>query len=275
MTGVVDDGPVLVEVSCTPSDVELVSLALLENGAGAVEVLDSVPPRLRAGFPSRAGAELALRGTDLADRAIIVTGRPGEGERWRESWAGAEVGRHLDVRPPWSNRARSPGRTVIEIDPGRDVFGSGTHVSTTMALEELEVCVGEGDVAVDVGTGTGILAIAAVQLGAERAFALDIDAVAVHAARRNARRNGVGPRVNVARGGPECVRIRPDGIMCNLLLGDQLGVARALVDMGARWAVLTGILEYQTADVVTAWAPYEVRTARCRGGWSSLVFVRP
>lgn len=167
------------------------------------------------------------------------------------------------------------GRTVIEIDPGRDVFGSGTHVSTTMALEELEVCVGKGDVAVDVGTGTGILAIAAVQLGAERAFALDIDALAVHAARRNARRNGVGPRVNVARGGPECVRIRPDGIMCNLLLGDQLGVARALVDMGARWAVLTGILEYQTADVVTAWAPYEVRTARCQGGWSSLVFVRP
>lgn len=275
MTGNVEDGPVLLEVSCTPSDVELVSLALFENGAGAVEVLDSVPPRLRAGFPSRACAELAMRETGLADRAIVVTGRPGEADRWKESWAGAEVGRHLDVRPPWSNRTRSPGRTVVEIDPGRDVFGSGTHVSTTMALEDLEACVREGDVVVDVGTGTGILAIASVQLGAERALALDIDVAAVQAARRNALRNGLGPRVQVARGGPECVSIRPDGIVCNLLLGDQLGVARALVDMGARWAVLTGILEHQTAGVVAAWAPYQVRTARCRGGWASLVFVRP
>ena len=116
-------------------------------------------------------------------------------EDWAESWKCAyrpvRLGRRFVVRPSWAAFEPEPGDHVITIDPGM-AFGTGTHETTGMCAALIEKYVKPGDVVIDIGTGSGILAIAAAQLGAARVLATDLDPVAVRVAAENARENGVG-----------------------------------------------------------------------------------
>ena len=122
---------------------------------------------------------------------------------WRDGWKRffrvQRVGKALVVKPSWAQYRLRGGETLIEIDPGM-AFGTGQHPTTAMCLQAIEQLVRPGTALLDLGTGSGILAIAAAKLGASRVLALDIDPMAVKAARQNAAANGVAAAVEVREG---------------------------------------------------------------------------
>lgn len=109
--------------------------------------------------------------------------------RWREGLGARRFGR-LTVMPSWIPEAESPGDATVVLDP-ESAFGSGEHGSTRAALTLLERHLSSGDLVLDLGSGSGILAIAAARLGAHRAVGVEVDAEANEVAARNAERNGV------------------------------------------------------------------------------------
>lgn len=119
--------------------------------------------------------------------------------RWREFYHPERVGRRLLVKPTWEPAEPAEGLLVIEMDPGM-AFGCGTHPTTRMCLCLLEDVIRGGETVLDVGTGSGILSIAAVKLGAASVTAVDSDAVAVRVARENAAVNGLADRVQIREG---------------------------------------------------------------------------
>jgi len=124
-------------------------------------------------------------------------------EDWASSWKTffhpMRIGRHILVCPSWEDAKVGEGDLLIELDPGM-AFGSGTHQSTQLALVAIEQHVGRGDLVIDVGCGSGILAIAAARMGARQVVAIDADPLAVDVARENVERNGVAGVVDVREG---------------------------------------------------------------------------
>jgi ribosomal protein L11 methyltransferase len=248
-------------------------------------------PRLRAFFTGdvdRARLETGLAAY-LAGLATLGFTTPGPprlrplangnwAEAWREHFRPVAVGRRLLVAPPWEIPAIS-GRLALVIEPGR-AFGTGHHASTAGCLEALEALVEPApSSALDLGTGSGILAIAAVRLGVGRVLAVDEDPDALAAATANAARNGVGERI-------ECVRADAGAlgmaavplVLANLLTPAHVRLAadyaRYVAPGGA--LVLGGILEAQ-ADVVTAALAehgFATVAAYVREGWTTLVARR-
>jgi len=126
-----------------------------------------------------------------------------EDEDWQNSWKShfkiLHIGQHLVIKPTWLELDHGPDDIVIELDPGI-AFGTGYHPTTDTCLQALEQNITPGMTVLDLGTGSGILTIAAIKLGAERVTALDIDSLAVTAARRNFRRCGISKQVSLAKG---------------------------------------------------------------------------
>lgn len=117
---------------------------------------------------------------------------------WKAYYKPVRVGEHLLIKPTWEDAPVKAGDIVLELDPGM-AFGTGTHPTTTLCLEMLEKIVQSGMKVFDLGTGSGILAIAAARLGA-RVEAVDLDKVAVEVARENVALNGVSESVAVVHG---------------------------------------------------------------------------
>lgn len=118
---------------------------------------------------------------------------------WKEHFHPVRVGERLVVKPTWEDYPAAPGDVVVELDPGM-AFGTGTHQTTAMCLALLEETVRPGDTVYDVGTGSGILAVAASKLGAGRVRAVDNDPLAVRIAAENIAVNAVGGTVTADRG---------------------------------------------------------------------------
>ncbi len=134
--------------------------------------------------------------------------RPVEERNWAEAWKQhyrpIPIGRRLLIVPSWMQP--EPGeRTPILLEPGM-AFGTGTHPTTQLCLQFLEEIPLQGKQVIDVGCGSGILAIAALKLGAAHALGVDVDADAVHSARENAARNGVHERLTLGVGSVPEVR---------------------------------------------------------------------
>jgi len=130
-------------------------------------------------------------------------------EEWAEAWKAhyepQHIGRSLVVSPSWQRYLPSDGEVVITLDPGM-AFGTGLHPTTRMCLEALEEHLSCGARVLDVGTGSGILAIAAAKLGASAVLALDTDPLAVKIAKENVLANGVGRTVKVKEGSLEMAK---------------------------------------------------------------------
>lgn len=131
-------------------------------------------------------------GLDLGALTLEVVSVADEdwAENWKQYYKPFRVGEKLVVKPTWEGFAAKPGDLVVELDPGM-AFGTGTHETTFMCLELLEKYLRPGMRVMDVGTGSGILAIAAARLGAAEVLAVDIDPDAVRVARENIAHNGV------------------------------------------------------------------------------------
>jgi ribosomal protein L11 methyltransferase len=187
----------------------------------------------------------SVRGIELRE----VEARDWLGE-WKKSWQPVEVGARFVVAPPWGEVADRPGRIIIRIEPGM-AFGTGTHETTRLCLVALEKYFTGGSL-LDVGTGTGILAIAAAKIDARaRIEACDTDAEAVEIARENAALNGVAAQVNFRVGTIEETGASFDCVCANLTADVILPLLPALTKATCGRLILSGILDVQ-ADAVRA-----------------------
>lgn len=241
--------------------VEMVAADLWAEGATAVELReDPEGTTLLAGYPTTEAAR------DVAEQLEAPLGARIEtvtDTAWRDAWKQwvhpVPVGEGLLVVPSWRPVPVGSGRLSIEIDPG-PCFGSGTHPSTRLLLAWMDAHHPSGLEVTDVGTGSGILAVAAARLGARSVTAVDIDPAAVAVSEANAARNGVADRVrasttpasdlaaasadlvmvNVTAGthaaiGADCSRLlRPDGtlLVAGLLPGQWRHVAGSYAGLG-------------------------------------------
>ena len=144
-------------------------------------------------------------------------------EVWKERLDVLRIGQHVVIRPSWRDYAPVPEDVVVQLDPGM-AFGTGLHPTTQMCLVSLEELVQPGAAVLDLGTGSGILAIAASKLGAGHVLALDNDPVAVKTARENVVTNGVQETVRVVNGSLPQVSGSYDLVVVNIL-------ARVIVEM--------------------------------------------
>lgn len=243
---------------------------------------------LRAFFPAGAAPDaLAASVRDYLDGlcalgvrvsgapSIRAVSDPGWAEAWREHFRPIDAGRSLLVAPPWAVPAGS-ARHVVVIEPGR-AFGTGHHGSTLGCLEALEDAVERERPmsAIDVGTGSGILAIAAARLGVPRVLAVDADPDAVREAGENARRNGVGERVDARLA--DATTLEADAaplVLANLLSAAhrQLGDRYARLVAAHGLLVLGGVLDAEAAAVGDAIGAhgFPVERTRSRDGWTTL-----
>ncbi|HIE29521.1 TPA: 50S ribosomal protein L11 methyltransferase [Candidatus Poribacteria bacterium] len=142
-------------------------------------------------------------------------------ERWSESWKSAfpplRIGQRFIVSPRWNKITPSSEQVVIWLDPGM-AFGTGYHPTTQLALSLLEEVISGGERVADIGTGSGILAIAAAKLGADKVIATDIDKTVIPIAQENARINGVEEKIEIVVGNAfESLSGRYDIIVVNIL----------------------------------------------------------
>lgn len=118
---------------------------------------------------------------------------------WKQYFHPIPVGEKILIRPTWRDDFNADGRVVLNLDPGI-AFGTGTHETTRLCLEALEKYVNDDTTILDVGCGSGILAVAALLLGAKSAVGVDIDEMAVKTAKENAELNGVADKMEVIHG---------------------------------------------------------------------------
>ncbi|TDF96752.1 50S ribosomal protein L11 methyltransferase [Paenibacillus piri] len=115
---------------------------------------------------------------------------------WKQYFKPLRISERLTIKPTWEEYTAGPDELIIELDPGM-AFGTGTHATTSLCLRTLEQVIRPGDDVIDVGTGSGVLAIAAAKLGARHVLALDLDPVAVSSANENSRLNGLENGITV------------------------------------------------------------------------------
>jgi ribosomal protein L11 methyltransferase len=164
-------------------------------------------------------------------------------------------GRRLWICPSGSDVTDAEA-VVVHLDPGL-AFGTGTHPTTALCLDWLDGLALQGKAMLDYGCGSGVLAIAALKLGCERALAMDIDPQAVIATRRNAADNGVAGRLQVL-GSPAAISGRFEVVVANILAGPLVefadSITSTLADRGM--LALSGVLCEQATDVMAAYAPW-------------------
>ena len=171
-------------------------------------------------------------------------------EDWATAWKAyfkpIRVGRHLIVSPPWEDPEATESDRVVVIDPGM-AFGTGNHATTQLCLAALEDYVEPGDRVADIGTGSGILAIAAKLLGASEVYACDIEPQAVQIAARNARENRVS--ITTSTEMPEGGKF--DGVVSNILANTIIELSDELAAITKPGGVLiaSGIIEARGSDV--------------------------
>ena len=172
---------------------------------------------------------------------------------WLEHFKPMRFGRHLWICPT-GHQVEANDATVVRLDPGL-AFGTGTHPTTRLCLEWLDGADLNGKTVIDFGCGSGILAVAALKLGAHKVIAIDHDPQALLATEENARRNQVQQRLVVV-GNEQFRPVRADVVLANILanvLEDLADTIKPLVAPGGM-LVLSGILERQCAEVREAYA---------------------
>jgi ribosomal protein L11 methyltransferase len=248
-------------------------LDLAPSGVEEVDVSDQVIEYAVYGAPGELPSLPDLQATVGGALVDVSTSEVAAdwAERWREFHRPLVLGDRLTVRPPWE----PAGTTELDvvIDPGQ-AFGTGAHATTRLCLELLLGCGRSGGSCVDLGCGSGVLAIVAALLGFGPVVALDFDPLAVQATSANAAVNGV--TVDVRRF-DLLVEQAPDAdlVVANVLAGPLLSWAGLQQRLPAR-LILSGLLTGETGRVVAAYAARGMTLVetRERGDWAALLLSR-
>ncbi len=246
-------------------DVDRISGELWHLGTlGIEEQIDGEGVILLAGFDSAIAADEAAK--HLESFAIVEEfGSRDYLDAWREFATVYRTGNRLVVKAPWVSYQPNGTELVLWIDPGRS-FGSGSHPSTQLALAELERLLEGNESVLDVGCGSGILAVAAARLGATQVFGIDIDTAAPDVTIGNARANGVEEFIEVSTGPLGDVSDTFDVVVANMLASTLIELApdliRAVRPRGR--LIISGILNAQIQSVVEALRPLKLLTTRER-----------
>ena len=297
----VEPGASAVDSAWTALQVEVAAPAadavvnfLVERGATGVLTDDVAAPdgmprtRLEAHVPRADGDAVAaavraylheLSLLDAAWSAGPVVLAPVPSVDWQEVFrahhAPIPVGERLLIAPPW-DVPRAAGREVIVIEPGM-AFGTGQHATTRTCLEEIDAMALAGGItsALDVGTGSGILAIALARLGVSQVVALDVDPAVLPLARENLDRNRAS-RVALLGGPVGAVRARFDLVVANILADTLVAEANALAAVVAARGrlVLSGLLADQVDRVLAAFPGWRVTGVRADDPWRTLRLER-
>ena len=213
---------------------EPVSNFLMEQGATGLEEEmreDSKEIVLKTYFPRDGREKKAIAGLRRYMRSLItlfskkvsyrmstaVIPEQDWGENWKQFFKPVRIGSTLVVFPPWEKARLKKGQIPVEITPGM-AFGTGTHGTTQLCIEALEKRVRrrKGTSVLDVGTGSGILAIVAAKLGAQEVWGIDTDPVAVEVARENVEKNGVKEMVRIRKGDVRRIQKTFDFVVANI-----------------------------------------------------------
>ena len=194
---------------------------------------------------------------------------------WKKYYKPTKVGKKIVVKPSWEEYEKQEGDLIIELDPGM-AFGTGTHETTSMCIRELENYVDETKTVFDIGCGSGILAIAAAQLGAKEVVAGDLDEVAVKVSKENCEINNVSDKVVVKHGSLfEVVDSKADVIVANII-ADIIkilakDVSKFLKDDGV--FISSGIILAKIYEVCQALEEngFEIVKVERLGEWSAIV----
>lgn len=277
-------------------DAERVEEACFEAGALAVSytdqrddaILEPAPgefrlwphSRLQALFPFDCRPQEITAGLAHvlhipADRITVETLADRVWEReWLKDFHPMCFGQRLWVAPHHSH-VHTQGAVVVRLDPGL-AFGTGTHATTAMCLSWLDEHVIEGQLAIDYGCGSGVLAVAAARLGARAAYAYDIDPQALIATRDNAEANQVSDHVHVVDSDAALPK-GADILLANILCGPLCELAPRFAELTAPGGkiVLAGLLSTQAGEVTRAHAPwFDISTYATRDGWTALAGTR-
>lgn len=196
-------------------------------------------------------------------------------ESWKRFWHVQHVGKRLAIRPSWEAYEPEPGEIVIVLDP-KQAFGTGTHATTRLCLRALEEEVRPSDRVFDVGAGSGILAIAALLLGAGQAVGVDVDPVAVEACRENAELNRVADLAEWRQGTAADLQGQADLVVANILAEVIVEIAPDLARLTGRTLVVSGIIARKADDTRIALQAQGLRFLRQEqeGEWIAQVFAR-
>ncbi|WP_437935980.1 50S ribosomal protein L11 methyltransferase [Sorangium sp. So ce341] len=300
-----------VAVDVPEPEADEVAAALFELGASGVEQRDeqtlvrgarSGQVTLVASFEDHGDAQAAIAALGELSPPLAARLEEVVGDAWRDAWkehfAPFALTPTITVVPPWIERApEREGERVLLLEPGR-AFGTGLHATTALVAELLDEHAAElrGREILDVGTGSGILALVALLLGAERAVAIDNDDDVIEVVHENAARNGLEGRIEASAGVVEQVTRRFPWVVANIearvLRPMAPELARVLAPGG--WLILSGILESERDDLVARYTslplahvatrpdPASGRGERAAGrgdaggeGWVALLFRAP
>ena len=220
-----------------------------------------------------------------SSRAIPLSVQRVPSQDWNEAWTRSvkplRIGR-LVIRPSWEPVLLGPGDIEIVLDP-KQAFGTGHHATTRMLMEWLQEDIRGGEQVLDVGTGSAILAMAAVKLGAASAVGVEIDSVAVDCAREYVALNGLADRIEVLCGTladlPQGRRTTADLVLANLDRQTVLDLADDLACSALRGAsiMVSGILVEQQTEIVDRLSSLGLACVERREeeGWVAMKFLRP
>ena len=203
-------------------------------------------------------------------------------EDWKESWKRhfhpMEIGKSLLVKPSWSKKHPRKNQAVVILDPGLS-FGTGQHPTTSFCLNEIvRACKNKtAQSFLDIGTGSGILAIAAAKLGYQPVHAFDFDPESVRVARENTRKNRVDAKLKLTRGDVTKLPMKPArqydlvcaNLISNLLIAEKMRIVNRLKPGGT--LVLSGILAVEFGEVEKAFAKLKLKLVakRVENEWCS------
>ncbi|MEJ8548033.1 50S ribosomal protein L11 methyltransferase [Brevibacillus borstelensis] len=201
--------------------------------------------------------ELTGYGLDIGKGTIAVNDVHEDewAHAWKKYYKPVHVSDRMTIKPVWEEyQQKSPDEVIIEMDPGM-AFGTGTHPTTILCLRALEKYLQPGDRVFDVGTGTAILSIAAVKLGAEHVLAMDLDEVAVRSGQANTELNGVHEKItvrqnNLLEGVDGPVDLVVANILAEIIVRFTDDVYRVLKPEGT--FIASGIIDAKEQDVKNA-----------------------